>query len=76
MKVLELITSPKGTLLANIGNGKYVAKANTMELAICSKVKEGYKVEKCVMVGFMMREHKDFIDAVNCLTEKEIRTSK
>ena len=72
MKVLELVTSPKGTLLANVGNGKYVAKANTMELAICSKVEEGYKVEKLVMAGFMMREHKDFIDAVNCLTKKEI----
>lgn len=73
MKVIELVTSPKGTLLANVGNGKYVAKANTMELAICSKVKEGYKVEKCVMAGFMMREHKDFIDAVNNLTEEEIK---
>ena len=72
MKVLELVTSPKGTLLANVGNGKYIAKANTMELAICSNVKEGYKVEKCVMAGLMMREHKDFISAVNRLTEKEI----
>ena len=72
MNVLELVTSPKGTLLANVGNGKYIAKANAMELAICSKVKEGYKVEKCVMAGLMMREHKDFIIAVNSLTEKEI----
>ena len=72
MKVKQFLTTPKGTLVADLGNGKYVAKANTMELAICTKVAEGYKVEKCVIAGFMMRDHDDFLDASECLKESEL----
>ena len=72
MKVKQFLTTPKGTLVADLGNGKYVAKANTMELAICTKVAEGYKVEKCVIAGFMMRDHDDFLDAIECLKESEL----
>lgn len=72
MTIKQIVKSPKGAVLADLGNGKYVAKANTMELAICTKVAEGYKVEKCVLAGFMMREMEDFITAVENLKENEI----
>ena len=72
MTIKQIVKSPKGAILADIGNGKYVAKANTMELAICTKVEEGYKVEKCVLAGFMMREMEDFVSAVENLKENEL----
>ena len=72
MKIKKLVTSPKGTLLADVGRGKYVAQANTIELAICTKVPEGYMVEKTVLAGFMMREHKDFVNAVENLKTSEL----
>ena len=67
MKIKRLITSEKGNLVADVGNGKYVAKANTMELAICKRVRGGFLVLETVMAGFMLREHGDFVNAVKAL---------
>ena len=72
MTIKQFVRSPKGAVLADLGNGKYVAKANTMELAICTKVDGGYKVEKCVLAGFMMREIEDFTTAVENLKESDL----
>lgn len=72
MDIKKLVISPKGSVLADIGNGKYVAKANTMELAICHKVESGYMVDKCVLAGFMMRTDADFTTAVKNLKESEL----
>ena len=72
MEIKGLVTSQKGTILADVGDGKYIAKAGTMELAVCSKVEEGYLVEKCVIAGWMMKTDKDFIDAVKSLKKEEI----
>ena len=72
MKIKKMVVSPKGAILADVGNGKYVAKANTMELAVCSKVKGGYKVEKLVLAGFMMKTDSDFTEAIEALKENEL----
>ena len=72
MEIKGLVTSPKGSILADIGDGKYVAKVGTMDLAICSKVEEGYKVEKCILAGWMMKTDKDFINAVKAIKKEEI----
>lgn len=73
MDIKKMVVSPKGTILADLGNGKYVAKANSMELAICTKVKEGYKVEKSVLAGFMMRTDEDFTSAVKGLKASDLK---
>lgn len=72
MDIKKLVISPKGSVLADLGNGKYVARANTMELAICHKVESGYMVDKCVLAGFMMRDENDFVSAVQALKENEL----
>lgn len=72
MEIKKMVLSPKGAILADLGNGKYVAKANSMNLAICSKVKEGYKAEKIVLAGFMMKTDVDFTTAVKMLKENEL----
>jgi len=71
--IKKIFTSSRGTLLADIGNGLYVAKANTMELAICVKTFNGYKILKTVLAGFMIREQDNFVTAVQNLTCAELQ---
>lgn len=72
MNIKGFVTSPKGSKLADLGNGKYIAQANTFELAVCTKVPEGYKVEKLVVGGMMMRNYEDFVSCVEMLKESDI----
>ena len=75
MKIKQLLTSPKGNLIAKMENGWYVVQINSMELAICDKVKEGYKIVKTVVSGKMMREHNDFVFAAQHISDKEYPTT-
>ena len=72
MKIIRLVTSSRGHLLACIGGGLYVSQVSSMELAVCKKVKEGYRIIKTVLAGFVMKEHNDFVRAVEILKEKDL----
>lgn len=72
MEIKQFVKSPRGAILADVGKGLYIGKLNTMELAVCTRTDEGFKVEKTVLAGYMMREDKDFTSAVENLKEEEI----
>ena len=72
MKAESYFLSEKGNLLADLGNGLFVGKANEMELAICRKGPTGYEITKTVIPGFMMKTNKDFHQAVKNLMPWEI----
>jgi hypothetical protein len=74
MKILQLLPSPsKEHLLADIGNGRFVTRKNSMELAICEKNHDGsITVRKTVVAGMMMRTFGEFYRCVEMLNESQL----
>lgn len=62
-----------GRYAAELENGQYLLAENSMELLLCEKVPEGYKVIKSGIIGgIMMRTAEDFKWCVEHLQKKNL----
>lgn len=61
MKAIEKFNY-KGRFACKLENGKYMLSDGSMEMVLCEKVAEGFKVIRSGIVGgIMMRTMEDFI---------------
>lgn len=70
--IKKFILSKNGTLLADIGGGLFVAQNGSMELAVCKRIPDGYRVVRNLVGGKMMRAVQDFADNVGFIRPEEL----